>query len=193
MVSLMCRVQKLFRIRIKNEIEIRKAVKLSDRKIRWIVTHCHIRKDVSTKEAAVIYGVSVRRTQQIVKAYKETGKSRPKSKKERRRKRTRYERNNSGSLLHGDWHRSDETKPYAIVWMDDASRKILGYGEFEKATTENSIQTLEMALAHASEYKIVIKECEIKHIVSRKNNPQTNCKVERFLIKEDRIDGNSTA
>ena len=46
----------------------------------------------------------------------------------------------------------------AIVWMDDASRKIFGYGEFEKATTENSIQTLEMALAHASEYKIEIRE-----------------------------------
>ena len=42
--------------------------------------------------------------------------------------------------------------------MDDASRKILGYGEFEKATAEHSIQTLEMALAHASEYKIVIRE-----------------------------------
>ena len=102
--------------------------------------------------------------------------------------------------------------------MDDASRKILGYGEFEKATAENSIQTLEMALAHASEYKIEIKEVNtdrgtqfystrgrksqfqmyleergIRHVISRKSNPQTNGKVERFLLKEDRIDGNSTA
>ena len=52
-----CRVRKLFRIRIKNEEEIRKVVKLSDRKIRWIVRHCYIEKDVSTKEAARIYGV----------------------------------------------------------------------------------------------------------------------------------------
>ena len=60
--------------------------------------------------------------------------------------------------MHGDWHRSDETKPYAIVWMDDASRKILGYGEFEKATREYRIKTLEMTIAHASEYKIEIRE-----------------------------------
>ncbi len=247
-------------------------VKLSDRKIRWIVTHCHIKRDVSTKEAAQIYGVSVRRIQQLIKQYREagempvlkkerrpktylteaqkeiiekawretkvgarllyyelrkrgykiplnkihqyyrdTGKSKANPKKQRKRKRCRYERKHSGSLVHGDWHRSDESKPYAIVWMDDASRKILGYGEFEKATTEHSIQTLEMAIAHASQYKIVIREVntdrgtqfysnkggksqfqryleerEIKHVVSRKNNPQTNGKVERFWLEYDR-------
>jgi len=32
-------------------------VKLSKRKIRWIVRHCYIERDVSTKEAARIYGV----------------------------------------------------------------------------------------------------------------------------------------
>ena len=42
-------------------------VKLSDRKIRWIVRHCYIEGDVSTKEAARIHGVSVRRIQQIIK------------------------------------------------------------------------------------------------------------------------------
>ncbi len=31
--------------------------------------------------------------------------------------------------------------------MDNASRKVLGYGEFEKATTEHSIKTLEMGIA----------------------------------------------
>ncbi|MCD6370106.1 MAG: hypothetical protein J7L63_01220 [Thermoplasmata archaeon] len=29
----------------------------------------------------------------------------------------------SGSLIHGDWHKSDENKPYVIVRMDDASHK----------------------------------------------------------------------
>jgi len=33
----------------------------------------------------------------------------------------RYEREDSGSLLHGDWHRTTENHPYAIVWLDDAS------------------------------------------------------------------------
>ena len=68
-----------------------------------------------------------------------------------------------------------------------------------------------MAIAHASEYKIEIKEANtdrgtqfysnrgrksqfqmyleergIRHVISRKSNPQTNGKVERFLLKEDR-------
>ncbi len=90
--------------------------------------------------------------------YRDTGKSKVNPKKQRKRKRCRYERKHSGSLVHGDWHRSDESKPYTIVWMDDASRKILGYGEFENATTEHSIYTLEMAIAHASQYKIEIRE-----------------------------------
>ena len=47
--------------------------------------HCHIKKDVSTKEATQIYGVSVRRIQQIVKEYKERGEM-PVLKKERRPK-----------------------------------------------------------------------------------------------------------
>jgi len=87
-------------------------VKLSDRKIRWIVRHCHREKDVSTKEAAGIYGVTVRRIQQVIREYKERGevpvlkkerrprtclsdeekqvKSKPNPKKQRRRKRCRY-------------------------------------------------------------------------------------------------------
>jgi transposase InsO family protein len=247
-------------------------VKLSDRKIRWIVRHCYIDKDVSAREAARIYGVSVRRVQQLIKEYKETGevpvlkkerrprtylsdeekkiieevwretrlgarllyyelrkrgykiplnkihsyyretgKSKPNPKKQRKRKRCRYERKHSGSLLHGDWHRSDETKPYAIVWMDDASRKILAGGEYESATAEYSISTLQNAIVHASRYNIVIREVNtdrgsqfyankggksqfqrylesvgIKHVVSRKNNPQTNGKVERFWLEYDR-------
>ncbi len=60
-------------------------VKLSDRKIRWIVRHCYIERDVSTREAARIYGVSVRRVQQLIKGYKETGEV-PVLKKERRPK-----------------------------------------------------------------------------------------------------------
>ena len=143
--------------------------------------------------------------------YRETGKSKPNPKKQRKRKRCRYERKHSGSLLHGDWHRSGESKPYAIVWMDDASRKILAAGEYESATAEYSIRTLQNAIVHASRYNMVIREVNtdrgsqfypnkggksqfqrylesvgIKHVVSRKNNPQTNGNVERFWLEYDR-------
>ena len=71
--------------------------------------------------------------------YIERGKSKAKNER-KRRKGCRYERKHSGSLLHGDWHRSDENKKYAIVWLDDASRKILACSEFESATAEHSTQ-----------------------------------------------------
>ena len=72
--------------------------------------------------------------------------------------RCRYEREHSGSLLHGDWHRTTENHPYAIVWLDDASRKILSGGEFDKATAEHSIETFREAQSEALEYNVEIRE-----------------------------------
>ena len=63
---------------------------------------------------------------------RETGKSKENPKKQKKRKRRRYERKYSGSLIHGDWHRSDDSKPYAIVWMDDASRYVLDGAELQR-------------------------------------------------------------
>ena len=47
-------------------------VKLSDRKIRWIVRLTW--RDVSSRETVRIYGVTVRRIQQVIKKYKEMQK-----------------------------------------------------------------------------------------------------------------------
>ena len=49
-------------------------------------------------------------------------------KKQKQRKRCRYERKHSGSLTHGDWHRTTENHPHCILWEDDASRRILAGG-----------------------------------------------------------------
>ena len=147
----------------------------------------------------------------IHKYYRETGKTTPNPKKQKKRKRCRYERKHSGSLIHGDWHRTTENHPHAIVWMDDASRKILSYGEFEHPTAENSIRTIKNAIEHAklyniqiravntdrgsqfysnkggeSSFQVFLEENGIRFVPSRKNNPQTNGKVERFWLEYDR-------
>ena len=250
--------------------------KLSDRKIRYICRHVEDTKDMSVAEAAVHYGVTVRRVQQLTKKYRDTGqipvlnknrrprsaplsqrekdiinlvwkekrigarmmyhqlknmglkiplhkiqeyykatgRTKPNPRKQRKRKRCRYERKHSFSLLHTDWHRTSVNHPNVIVWLDDASRMILAGGEFDEATTEHSIATLEKAIEKAWEYHAIIREVNtdrgsqffsnhpvkknphkfqlrlkergIKHIVSRKNNPQTNGKVERFWLEYDR-------
>ena len=76
---------------------------------------------------------------------KSSGKVKNEPKKQKKRKRCRYERKHSGSLVHGDFHRTTENHPYAIFWLDDASRKILAAGEFNEATTEHAIATFQQA------------------------------------------------
>ena len=60
-------------------------VKLSDKKIRWIVKHCNEIGDVSTKKAVEIYHITQRRVQQILKEYRMKGEG-PVLKKNRRPK-----------------------------------------------------------------------------------------------------------
>jgi len=143
---------------------------------------------------------------------KETGKSMPNPNKQRKRKRCRYERDHSFSLVHGDFHRRTEDDPYAIVWLDDASRMILSCGEFTEATTDIAISTFREAIDTAAEYCMTISEVNtdrgtqfyasrsqepsrfeaflagngITYIPSRRNNPQTNGKLERFWLEYDR-------
>ena len=83
----------------------------------------------------------------------------PSLNKQKQRKYCRYEREHSFSLLHGDWHRTSETGPHCILWLDDASRMILSGGEFEEATTEHSIEMLEAAFQVA-----VSLNCEVRDV-----------------------------
>ncbi len=136
----------------------------------------------------------------------------PDPKKQKQRKRCRYERKHSGSLVHGDWHRTSESHPHAIVWLDDASRYALAGDEFNEATSEHSIQTFIKAQAEAGNLNVLIRQVNtdqgtqfysnknegtsefekylisqsIKHIPSRRNNPQTNGKIERFWYEYDK-------
>jgi transposase len=47
--------------------------KLNNKRVRWIVRHIANVGDLSMKDAADIYEISVRRVEQLVKTYKETG------------------------------------------------------------------------------------------------------------------------
>ncbi len=58
--------------------------------------------------------------------------------KKRQRKYVRFERKHSMSLWQGDWKYLDNGK-WLIAFLDDASRRIMCYGVFDNATTENTI------------------------------------------------------
>jgi transposase InsO family protein len=137
-------------------------------------------------------------------------KANPKNQK--KRKRCRYERKHSGSLIHGDWHRTTENPPHCILWEDDASRRILAGGEFKSVNTENSIKTFKEAQKEAAKYNVLIRQANTgrgteffsnkkegtskfqqylkkqgtQHILSRVKNPQTNGKLERLFYEYDK-------
>jgi hypothetical protein len=80
----------------------------------------------------------------IHRILKEEGLAIDEPKKQRRRKWIRYERKYSNSLWHADWF--EEQQDQIILFEDDASRFITGYGVFDNATARNSILVLEQAI-----------------------------------------------
>jgi putative transposase len=155
--------------------------------------------------------------QKVYRYLRDQGWTVPNPRKQRPRRRCRYEREHSGALLHTDYHRTSETHPYCILWLDDASRMILSGGEFPEATSEHAIETLREALDVAGQWNLTIREVNtdrgsqfynnrrfgadpnlsrfqefltehgIRHVVSRVNNPQTNGKAERLWLEYDKL------
>lgn len=125
-------------------------------------------------------------------------------KKKNRRKWVRYERRHSLSLVHSDWFEFKGKQ--CIIFIDDASRFITGFGEFSNANAENSIKVFKQSLKygvpkqihtdHGAQFvaneqegkaigesrftQAVKKDCS-DHIFARVKHPQANGKAERVI------------
>ena len=137
------------------------------------------------------------------------GFSKPDKKKQKQRKRCRYERKHAGSLGHMDSYECKwKDNMRLITFLDDASRKILAATEIPHATAQNAIAVAASAIREAWKHNLIIKQVNtdhgsefmsnhkaeknrhqfltyldsqgIQHIPSRVNNPQTNGKLERW-------------
>jgi len=142
----------------------------------------------------------------IHKILKEEGLAKEEPHKQRRRKWIRYQRRYSNSLWHADWF--EEQIDQIILFEDDASRFITGYGVFGNATSENSKVVLEKAIQcygiprqlmtdhgtqftslpretcsdpRPNEFQQTLKCYSIQHIKARVKHPQSNGKVERVI------------
>ena len=140
----------------------------------------------------------------IHKILKQEGLAKDEPHKQRRRKWVRYERRYSNSLWHADWF--EEQQEQIILFEDDASRLITGYGVFYKANMENTNQVLNQAINnygtpkqmmtdHGTQFTTLpretcpdpqqnmfqqlLKQYGIIHIKARVKHPQSNGKVER--------------
>lgn len=146
----------------------------------------------------------------IHRVLKENGMAKDDEKKKgRRRPWIRYERKHSLSAGHVDWHEPSESTKVCVV-LDGASRKILSGGEFENATSENTIDILKEVLEkyshiqalretitdHGSQFyankrdmdgvadhsfEKFLDENGIKHILCGIKHPQSNGKIEKWF------------
>ncbi|MGF3573735.1 MAG: DDE-type integrase/transposase/recombinase, partial [Candidatus Bathyarchaeia archaeon] len=140
----------------------------------------------------------------IHKILKQEGLTKDEPHKQRRRKWVRYERKYSNSLWHADWF--EQKHEQIILFEDDASRLITGYGVFSNANMTNSVQVLNHAIntygipkqmmtdhgvqftslpretctdPKPNEFQQLLKQHGILHIKARVKHPQSNGKVER--------------
>jgi len=125
-------------------------------------------------------------------------------KKKNRRKWVRYERKHSLSLVHADWF--DFKGKQGIIFIDDASRLLMGYGGFKHADADNSIKVFKQSLKWGipkliytdhgvqfcadeqegkkqgvSQFTLAVKAAGSKHIFARVKHPQANGKAERVI------------
>jgi putative transposase len=142
------------------------------------------------------YGVRIPHNR-IHKVLRVNGRAMTQPAKQLRRRWVRYERTHSMSLWHTDWKQLPDNR-WIIAYMDDASRLIVGYGVFQDATAEHTIQVLKQAIAKhgrpdemltdrgsqfyaneserrekgISQFERFLADNGIKHILCRVNHPQ---------------------
>lgn len=149
------------------------------------------------------FGISQRKVQQIMDEFKLTA---PCPKRRGQRKYCSYRWPENFMVLHTDWTVCPVTGKQLIAYIDDHSRFIVGYGLYNNATGENTLNCLyrvlfEYGIPYAiitdrgacfyankigkkqkgkSKFQEVLEHMGIKHITARPHHPQTNGKIERW-------------
>ncbi len=129
----------------------------------------------------------------------------PLDKKVKRKDWVRYEMPYSNTMWHTDW--TLFKGKWLIAYLDDASRKVVGWRLVDSANVENSIVVLEEAIKTHGKPKSILTGRDVqfyssdkngqssspngfqqflatqgvKHILARVNHPQTNGKIERWF------------
>jgi len=119
-----------------------------------------------------MYGVHISHNR-IYRILVEEGKIMRSKKKSRQRKYVRFEREQSMSLWQGDWKQLDDGR-WLIAFMDDASRRIMCYGIFDKATTENAISVLMMGFQKFGKPDEILTDHGTQFVASRKDMQSIN-------------------
>jgi putative transposase len=157
------------------------------------------------------YGIEPTNHMRIYRILKEEGLLYSTARTRFKRKWIRYEREHSDSLWHVDWHEMKSSVyrgKWLIIYEDDASRYILGYGVFDSPSSENAASVLtdvirehgvrpasilsdrgtsfyaveaEAKTKGLTVFELYLMRNHIKQILSRANHPQTNGKLEKLF------------
>jgi len=121
---------------------------------------------------------------------KHKGFVKPNPNLQKQRKRCRYERIHSGSLVHGDSHRTSEEHPYCLVWIDDASRKALSGVESKTAITNKlAIASFKQAIKFARGFNVQILQANTDRgpeffSNKKEKNKDSKSEFELFLVNQ---------
>lgn len=155
------------------------------------------------------YGIETNHMR-VYQVVKEEGLLHYKARKRFRRSWIRYEREYSNELWHVDWHEMKDQRwkgMQLIVYEDDASRRITGYGMFEHATSPHSVEVLDQAVREhgkpksmlddrgssfyavesearrkgLTEFELYLMRNHIEQILAGKRHPETNGKLEKLF------------
>ena len=95
------------------------------------------------------YGIDETNHMRVYSVLKEEGLLYNTARTRFKRKWIRYEREHSNSLWHVDWHEMKSSVyrgKWLVIYEDDASRYILGYGVFDSPSSENAVSVLKEAI-----------------------------------------------
>jgi putative transposase len=190
----------------------RRAVPISDDEVRAILS-AHGRYRVGAlylkRRIEADHGIHINHDR-IARVLKMYGLSSEAPKRWIRKKWVRYERAYSNSLWHVDWYEMKDPRwkgMQLVIYEDDASRFVVGYGLFKEATSHHTVEVLKEAIVRygkpksilsdrgvqfyaveaearkkgLTEFELYLMGNRIRHVLGRVSHPQTNGKVEKLF------------
>ena len=120
----------------------------------------------------------------IYKILKSADMIREHKKKKKRDKWVRFERKHSLSLWQTDW--TQISGKWLIVFIDDASRLVVGWKLFENATSQNSIEVLKEAIKKHGKPAAILTGRDVQFYASKRDNhDQGKTEFQKFLDKNE--------
>lgn len=165
----------------------RKRVETTDREKAAIErAYAKYRVNALTLERAIENDCGIHMPHNRIQAVlKGMGLARDEPRKQRKRKRVRYERRYSNLMWHTDWTLI-EGRGRLIAYLDDALRFIVGYGLFQEATSEHLVEVLKEAVRRNGRPASILTDRGAQFYANETEEREKGSTVfERYLVENE--------